>query len=64
MGKTRIIQRFLREHDSYFDEVRGTARLPVAAIQMQNTVAKKGAGQENVDSDYSLDRWGRPGRTI
>jgi hypothetical protein len=61
MGKTRIIQRFLREHDSHFDEVRGTTRLPVAAIQMQNTVAKKGAGQENVDSH---DRWGRSGRMI
>ena len=32
MGKTRIIQRFLREHDSHFDEVRGTTRLPVAAV--------------------------------
>jgi hypothetical protein len=37
MGKTRIIQRFLREHSSHFDEVRGTTRLPVAAVQMPPT---------------------------
>jgi putative SOS response-associated peptidase YedK len=28
MIKTRIIQRFLRENDSHFDEVRGTTRRP------------------------------------
>jgi Bacterial TniB protein len=37
MGKTRIIQRFLRENDSHFDEVRGTTRLPVVALQMPPT---------------------------
>jgi hypothetical protein len=37
MGKTRIIQRFLREHGSHFDEVRGTTRLPVATVQMPPT---------------------------
>ena len=41
MGKTRIIQRFLREHDSHFDEVRGTTRLPVAAIQMPPTPGER-----------------------
>jgi hypothetical protein len=34
MGKTRIIERFLRENDSHFDEMRGTTRLPVVALQM------------------------------
>ena len=37
MGKTRIIERFLRENDSHFDEVRGTTRLPVVALQMPPT---------------------------
>jgi Bacterial TniB protein len=37
MGKTRIIQRFLRENDSHFDEVRGTTRLPVVALQTPPT---------------------------
>jgi hypothetical protein len=34
MGKTRIIQKFLRENRSSFDEIAGTTRVPVAAIQM------------------------------
>ena len=37
MGKTRIIHRFLRENDSHFDEVRGSTRLPVVALQMPLT---------------------------
>ena len=37
MGKTRIIERFLRENDSHFDEVRGTTRLPVVALQIPPT---------------------------
>jgi hypothetical protein len=41
MGKTRIIQRFLREHDSHFDEVRGTTRLPVGAVQMPPTPGER-----------------------
>jgi len=34
MGKTRIIQKFLRDHRSSFDEARGKTRLPVVSIQM------------------------------
>jgi hypothetical protein len=34
MGKTRIIQKFLREHRSRFDETRGKTRQPVVSIQM------------------------------
>jgi hypothetical protein len=34
MGKTRIIQKFLRDNRSSFDEITGTTRVPVAAIQM------------------------------
>jgi Bacterial TniB protein len=33
MGKTRIVQKFLREHRSSFD-VTGRTRLPVVAVQM------------------------------
>lgn len=34
MGKTRIVQKFLREHHSSFDDVTGRTRLPVVAVQM------------------------------
>ena len=34
MGKTRIVQKFLRDHRSRFDARRGKTRLPVVAIQM------------------------------
>jgi Cdc6-like AAA superfamily ATPase len=34
MGKTRIVQKFLRDHRSCFDRSRGKTRLPVVAIQM------------------------------
>jgi len=34
MGKTRIVQKFLRDNRSSFDEITGTTRVPVAAIQM------------------------------
>ena len=37
MGKTRIVQRFVREHGSHFDPQRGTTRLPVVALQMPPT---------------------------
>ena len=34
MGKTRIVQKFLRDHRSRFDEKLGKTRLPVVSIQM------------------------------
>ena len=34
MGKTRIIQKFLREHRTHFDKKIGRTRLPVVSIQM------------------------------
>jgi len=34
MGKTHIIQKFLRDHQSSFDESAGITRLPVAYVQM------------------------------
>ena len=34
MGKTRIVQKFLRNHRSRFDAARGKTRLPVVSIQM------------------------------
>jgi TniB protein len=41
MGKTRIIQKFLRDHRSDFDEVTGITRLPVAYVQMPPTPAER-----------------------
>ena len=37
MGKTRIVQKFLRDNRSGFDEITGTTRVPVAAMQMPPT---------------------------
>ena len=34
MGKTRILQKFLRSHAAVFDEITGSTNLSVAAIQM------------------------------
>jgi hypothetical protein len=34
MGKTRIVQKFLRDHRAYFDQKLGRTRLPVLSIQM------------------------------
>jgi hypothetical protein len=34
MGKTRIIQKFLRDHRAHFDKKIGRTRLPVVSIQM------------------------------
>jgi hypothetical protein len=34
MGKTHIIQKFVRDHPPVFDEVSGTTRMPVIAMQM------------------------------
>jgi Bacterial TniB protein len=34
MGKTRILQKFLRDHDSHFEEAAGQTRLPVTSFQM------------------------------
>lgn len=41
MGKTRIIQKFLRDNRSSFDEITGTTRVPVAAIQMPPLPAER-----------------------
>ena len=37
MGKTRIIQKFLRDHRAHFDKKLGRTRLPVVSIQMPPT---------------------------
>ena len=34
MGKTRIVQKFLRDHRAHFDQKLGRTRLPVLSIQM------------------------------
>src|SRR5260370_7283670 len=34
MGKTRIIQKFLRDHRAHFDKKVGRTRLPVVSIQI------------------------------
>ena len=34
MGKTHLIEKFLRDHRSRFDKFTGVTRLPVAYVQM------------------------------
>ena len=34
MGKTHIVQKFVRDHPPVFDEIQGTTRVPVVAMQM------------------------------
>jgi Cdc6-like AAA superfamily ATPase len=41
MGKTRIVQKFLRDHRSSFDEISGVTRLAVAYVQMPPTPADR-----------------------
>ena len=41
MGKTRIVQKFLRDHRSSFDEGTGVTRLPVAYVQMPPVPAER-----------------------
>jgi hypothetical protein len=46
MGKTRIIQKFLRDHRSRFDEKIGKTRLPVVSIQMPPAPAERDLYEE------------------
>jgi hypothetical protein len=46
MGKTRIIQKFLRDHKSRFDEKHGRTRLPVVSIQMPPTPDERSLYEE------------------
>ena len=41
MGKTRIVQKFLRDHRLTFDEGTGVTRLPVACVQMPPVPAER-----------------------
>jgi hypothetical protein len=41
MGKTRIVQKFLREHRSSFDDRSGRTRLPVAVVQLPPTPTER-----------------------
>jgi hypothetical protein len=41
MGKTRIVQKFLRDNRSHFDEIAGVTRLPVAYVQMPPTPGER-----------------------
>ncbi len=46
MGKTRIIQKFLRDHRSSFDDMTGRTRLPVVAVQMPPTPSERDLYEE------------------
>ena len=46
MGKTRIVQKFLREHRSRFDATSGKTRLPVVSIQMPPAPTPHGLYEE------------------
>jgi hypothetical protein len=46
MGKTRIVQKFLRDNRSRFDSKHGKTRLPVVAIQMPPTPSERNLYEE------------------
>lgn len=46
MGKTRIVQKFLRDHRARFDSKHGKTRLPVVAIQMPPTPSERDLYEE------------------
>jgi hypothetical protein len=46
MGKTRIVQKFLRDNRAKFDERVGRTRLPVVAIQMPSGTAQRDLVEE------------------
>jgi hypothetical protein len=46
MGKTRIVQKFLRDHRSHFDHRHGRTRMPVVAIQMPPTPSERNLYEE------------------
>jgi Cdc6-like AAA superfamily ATPase len=41
MGKTRIVQKFVRDHRASFDGVQGLTRVPVAYVQMPPTPSER-----------------------
>ena len=41
MGKTMVVEKFLREHPSTFDAASGVARIPVVSVQMPPTPDEK-----------------------
>jgi Cdc6-like AAA superfamily ATPase len=46
MGKTRIIQKFLRENRTHFDRKLGKTRLPVVSIQMPPALSERDLYEE------------------
>jgi hypothetical protein len=46
MGKTRIIQKFLRDHRTHFDKKLGRTRLPVVSIQMPPSPSERDLYEE------------------
>ena len=46
MGKTRIVQKFVRDHRARFEERHGRTRLPVVAIQMPPTPSERNLYEE------------------
>ena len=46
MGKTRIVQKFLRDHRAHFDRKLGRTRVPVVSIQMPPAPVERGLYEE------------------
>jgi hypothetical protein len=46
MGKTKILQKFLRDHPSSFDEVKGVSRINVIGVQMPPDADEKSLYEE------------------
>jgi hypothetical protein len=50
MGKTRIVQKFVRDHRANFDEVHGLTSMPVAYVQMPPTPTERNFYEELLEA--------------
>jgi chromosomal replication initiation ATPase DnaA len=58
MGKTRIIQKFLRDYRTHFDKKLGRTRLPVVSIQMPPTPSERDLYEEILASMGGIFTYG------
>jgi hypothetical protein len=55
MGKTKILQKFLRDHPSSFDETQGVSRINVIGIQMPPDADEKSLYEEVLGVEQGIE---------
>jgi hypothetical protein len=64
MGKTRIIQKFLRDHRGHFDKKIGRTRLPVISIQMPPSPSERDFYEETLAAMGGIFAYGTSVTTL